>query len=168
MAMLATSPQREIKGELYRLTPSSDGVTAKSDSDVENFALRYTYAPIWIFQVPVGQEFVITPKHRFSAYIEDDEAGPAEWRGEQKVRVEVWDADLKKMAIVYAGLYVESKEMADTDKMARLDLLDAPLVLHSGDWIYICGMSWSTLYTIDVSDSFFSLEALRVRPGLYK
>ncbi len=162
----ATSVQRVITPEMLRLTPAL--ATAKSDSEVENFALRYTFAPVWIYQVPVGQEFLIKPEHRFSAYIEDDEAGAAEWSAEQKVRVEVWDPNLKRMQIVYQGLYVESKEMQDKDKMATLDLLDAPLYLPSGSWIYICGNAWSAIYTIDVSDSFFSLELLRVRPSLYK
>jgi len=163
----ATSPQRAIKGELFRLTPSTDGVTSKTDSEVENYALQYTYAPIWEYQVPVGQEFIITPEHRLGAYIEDDETSPAEWRDDQKVRVEVWDADKRKMQIVYQGMYMESKEMQDLTKMATLDLLTAPLLLKSGDWIVVAGYSWRSLYTIDVSDSFFSLEVTRVRPGLY-
>ena len=164
----AVSPQREIKGELFRLTPSTDGVTAKTDSEAENFAIRYTFAPIWTLQIPVNQEFVITPEHTFSAHIEDDEVAPAEWRDDQKVRIEVWDASLQDMKVVYKGLYVESKEPQDTGKMARLDLLKAPLLLRSGSWIYICGYCWRAIYTIDVSDSYFSLEVIRVRPGLYK
>ena len=164
----ATSPQREIKGELFRLTQLVTGITASSDSEVENYALRYSFAPIWKFQVPVGQEFVIRPDHRVSIYIEDDEASPVEWRDDQKVRVEVWDADEKVMHIVYQGMYVESKEMQDGTKMATLDLLDAPLLLKSGDWIKIAGYSWRTLYTIDVSDSRFSIEVERIRPGLFR
>jgi len=163
----ATSPQRTIKGELFRLAPSTDGVISKTDAEVENYALRYTYAPIWEYQVPVGQEFIITPEHRLGAYIEDDETSPAEWRDDQKVRVEVWDAGKRKMQIVYQGMYMESKEMQDLTKMATLDLLTAPLLLKSGDWIVISGHSWRAIYTIDVSDSFFSLEVTRVRPGLY-
>ena len=162
----ATSEQRTIAPELIRLTPAL--ATAKTDTEVENFALRYTFAPIWIYQVPVGQEFLIKPEHRVGVYIEDDEAGPAQWRDDQKIRLEVWDPDLKRMQVVYQGMYVESKEMQDKDKMANLDLLDAPLHLPSGSWIYICGHAWSVIFTIDVSDSFFSLEVLRVRPSLHK
>ena len=164
----AVSPQREIKGELFRLTSKTTGITEKTDSEVENYALRYTFAPIWEYQVPVGQEFVIKPEHRFSAYIEDDEVSPAEWRDDQKVRVEVWDTSKRRMQIVYQGMYMESKELQDTELMARLDLLDVPLLLKSGDWIVIAGYSWRSLYTIDVSDSYFNLEVERIRPGLFR
>ncbi len=163
----AASIQRNIKSELFRLTPSETGITASTDSEVENYALRYTFAPIWKYQVPVGQEFIVLPTNVFGCYIEDDEAGAAEWRDEQQVRIECWDSGLKRMVIAYAGRYVESKDMQDKDKMAKLDLLDQPLHLKSGDWIYICGYSPSTIYTIDVSDSFFSMEINRVRQALF-
>ncbi len=163
----AASIKRNIKSELFRLTPSETGITASTDSEVENYALRYTFAPIWKYQVPVGQEFIVLPTNVFGCYIEDDEAGAAEWRDEQQVRIECWDSGLKRMVIAYAGRYVESKDMQDKDKMAKLDLLDQPLHLKSGDWIYICGYSPSTIYTIDVSDSFFSMEINRVRQALF-
>ena len=163
----AASTQRTIKPELFRLTPSETGVTASTDSEVENYALRYTFAPIWKYQVPVGQEFIIEPGHWFGCYIEDDEAGAAEWRDDQKVRVECWDNGLKRMLIVYEGRYMESKDTQDKDKMANLDLLDAQLHLKAGSWIYISGYAPSTIYTIDVSDSFFSLDILRIRQALF-
>lgn len=167
----ATAPQREIKGELFRLTQETTGISEKTDAQCENYAIRYTYAPIWEYQVPVGQEFIILPTHRIGIHLEDDEASSAEWGDPQKVRVEIWDATKRRMRIAYDGLYMESKEMQDIDKMATLDLLDVPLHLASGDWIIIAGMcdnGTTAIYTIDTSDSYFSLEVLRVRPGLYR
>lgn len=165
----AVSQQREIKGELFRLTIND--ATAKTDAECENYAIRYSYAPIWTYQIPVGQEFIVQPEHHVSIYIEDDEAGAAPWGDPQSVRVVVWDADKKRMQIIYEGRYMESKEMQDIQKMATFDLLKEPLLLKSGDHIYIEGMcdnGTTAIYTIDVSDSYFSLEMLRVRPGIFK
>jgi len=158
---------REIIGEFFRLRESEDGVTSKTDAQCENFAIRYTFAPIWTYQVPIDQELVLLPEHRFGAHIEDDEAAPAEWTDNQFVRVEVWDATLRRMIIPFQARYVHSKELQDTELMARLELSE-PLRLKAGDWIYIAGYCPHALYTIDVSDSYFSLEMLRVRPSLYK
>lgn len=164
----ATSEQREIKGELWRLTTSD--ATAKTDAQCENYAIRYSFAPIWTYQVPVGQELVALPAHRIGIYIEDDEGTSAEWGDPQKVRVVAWDAEMKRMQILYEGRYMESKEMQDLDKMATFDIAE-PFRLKSGDHIYVEGMcddGTTALYTIDVSDSYFSIELLRVRAGLFK
>lgn len=173
MPQEATSQQREIKGELFRLNQNTTGITESSDATCENWAIRYSFAPIWTWQVPVGQEVVITPEHRFGVYLKDDEGSAAEWHDAQKVRVVVWDADLKRMQIIYEGRYVESKEMQDDEKMARFDLLNQPIRLDAGDWIYIEGMCDSgtaAVYTIDLDDDacYFSMEMLRVRPTLHK
>ncbi len=162
---MAVAVLRSIKSEIFYLTQAD--ATAQTDSQVENYALRYTYAPIWKYQVPVNQEFVLAPEHKLSVYIEDDESSPAEWRSTQKVRVEWWDASLKKMEIIWEGRYISCKEEQDQDKMARLDIIGGePLEVKSGDWIIIAGMSDDTLYTIDVSDSRFTLECRRFRPTL--
>jgi len=164
----ATSEQREIKGELFRLTTAD--ATASTDSYCENYAIRYSFAPIWTYQVPVGQEFILLPEHRLGIHIEDDEASSAEWGDPQKVRVVAWDANKKRMQIIYEGRYMESKEMQDIDKMATFDILE-PVHLKSGDHIQIeglCDDGTTALYTIDVSDSYFSLEMLRIRAGLFK
>jgi len=164
----AVRNEREIIGELFRLTQLSTGISAKTDAQCENYAIRYTFAPIWIWQVPVNQEIVLLPEHKFGAHIEDDESSSAVWTDIQSVRIEVKDASLKKTTIVYEGRYMQSKEMQDQDKMAHLDIMN-PVRLPAGSWIYILGYSpSSSLYTIDVSDSYFSLETLRVRPSLYK
>lgn len=161
---------KKIIGEFFRLTQAESGITASTDGECENYAIRYTFAPIWKYQVPVGQEFILLLEHKFVAYIEDDETSALEWLDTQHIRVEVWDATLKRMQIAFQGRYVESKETQDLDKMAHLDLIE-PLRLKSGDWIYILGycpnVNAGTGYTIDVSDSFFSLECLRVRPTMY-
>lgn len=164
--MVEAMATRQPIGELWRLTSEETDVTAKTDAEVTNFALRYTYAPIWLYQVPVGQELVLLPEHRFGCYIED-EGVPAEWLDTQHVRIEVWDATLRRMEIPLQLRYVQVKEMQDADKMAHLDILQ-PLWLKAGDWIYICGYSPNTVYTIDVSESFFTLELLRIRPSMYK
>lgn len=158
--------QREITGETFHLTQSTTDVTASTDSEVEDYALRYAYSPIWKYQVPVGQELILLPSHKCSIYLEDDEGGPAEWTDNQHVRVEVWDATLRRMQIVLQSRYVAVKEEQDSNKMARLELLQ-PLRLKAGDWIYFLGYSPTSIYTIDVSDSRFSLEMLRVKPSMF-
>lgn len=170
MPVDTTSPQREIKGELFRLTQQD--ATAQTDAQVENYAVRYSYAPVWKYQVPVGQEFIILPTYRLSIYLENDESPTAAaWGDPQKVRVVAWDADEKRMQVIYQGLYVGSKEEQDIELMATFDLLDKPLHLKAGDWIWIegkCDDGTTAIYTIDVSDSRFSMEILRIRPGLFK
>jgi len=158
--------QREITGELFHLTQLVTDITEKTDAQCENFAIRYTYAPIWLYQVPVGQELILLPEHRVSIYIEDDEVSPAEWANNEHVRVEVWDADLRRMQIALQCRYITAKEEQDLDKMAHLEILQ-PLRLRAGDWIYICGYCPHTIYTIDVSDSRFSLEVIRVKPSMF-
>lgn len=155
----------KVKPETFFLTSSTTDIVAKTDSQVTNFASRYTFAPIWTYTVPVGQVLVMKPEHRFSAYIED-EGVPAEWLNTQQVRIEVWDADLRKMEIVYSGLYINSKEESDTEKMARLQI-NEPVLLQEGYQIFICGMADVTVYTIDVSASRFTLELERIRPSMY-
>ena len=157
----------EIIGEKFFLTQLEAGIVASSDAECENFAIQYTYAPIWKWQVPVNWDIVLLPEHKFGVHIEDDEAAPAEWRDDQLVRVEVWDANLDRMHIVYRGRYVQSKELQDKDKMTHLTITE-PLWLKAGDWIYIMGYSPNTIYTIDVSDSYFSLETERARPTIMK
>ena len=167
--MVTLARPKEVIGELFRLTQAESGIVESTDSEVENFALRYTFAPIWKYQVPVDQELILLPDvHRFGAHIEDDEAASAEWRDDQFVRIEVWDATLRRMGIPYQARYVHSKEEQDTEKMARLELEDDPLRLKAGDWIYIMGYSPHTIYTIDVSDSRFSLEMVRVRTSMFR
>jgi len=160
--------ERDIAGELFRLTQLDSDISASSDSTCENWAIRYSFAPIWKWQVPVNQEIVLKPEHKFGAHIEDDEASSAVWTDIQFVRIEVWDAALKRCVIVYEGRFIQSKELQDRDKMAHLDIVN-PVRLPAGSWIYILGKCPnSSIYTIDVSDSYFSLETTRVRPSLYK
>lgn len=158
-------PQRGIRGEKFFLTQLDADVSAKTDAQVENFALRYTYAPIWTYQVPVGQSIILGPRDKVAIYIEDDEAAPAEWRNDQFVRIEVWDASLRRMQIALQCRYIQTKEEQDLELMGHLELI-YPLRLKGGDWLYICGYSPNTIFTIDVSDSRFSLEATRVRPSI--
>ena len=163
---VAIKDNRKIIGELFHLTQSETGISASSDTTVENYALRYAFAPIWKWQVPTTHELVLEPKHRFAAYIEDDETSALEWLDVQEVRVEVWDADLKRMWIVYEGRYMQSKEETDREKMMHVDIYD-PLHLKAGDWVYVLGkaatVTAGTGYTIDVSDSRFTLELTRIR-----
>ena len=156
-----------ITGELFRLTQNTTGVTANTDATCENYAIRYSFAPIWYYQVQTFEELVITPEHRVSIYIQDDESSSAEWGDTQHVRVVVWDATMRRMQIVYQGRYMQAKEEQDLEKMAHLQM-NEPVRLKAGDWIYIEGYCPNTIYTIDVSDSRFSLEMLRVRPTMFQ
>jgi len=161
---------RKIVSEAFWLTTAN--ATAKTDAQCENFAIRYTFAPIWTYQVPVNNILLLKSSHHFYLHLEDDESTSAEWGDPQQVRLSVWDADLRKMQIIYQGRYVASKEMQDVEKMAVLDLIPAgqELKLEEGAWIYIEGMcdnGTTALYTIDVSDSHFSIETERVKPSLF-
>ena len=152
--------------EIFRLTHLTTDITAKTDAQVENYACRYTFAPIWTYQVPINQAFVLERDEQFfGIYIEDDEVSAAEWRDDQQVRIEVWDATLQRMYIVYQGQYNQSKEEQDHTKMATYQI-EEPYHIRSGDWIYISGYCPKTIYTIDVSDSRFSLEMTRIKPSI--
>ncbi len=156
-----------IKEELFRLTQAESGITEATDAQCENYAIRYSFAPIWKWKVPVNNEIVILPSHRLSIYIENDEASPAAWADAQKVRVSVWSADLRKMSIIFQGRYMDAKELQDIDKMAHFQIPEEKSFwLKSGDWIWVEGMcdnGTAAIYTIDVSDSLFSMEMNRLR-----
>ena len=152
--------------ELFRLTQKESGIVEQADSYCENYNIRYAFADIWYYQVPENQVLVFKPEHRLSIRIEDDEAAPAEWGNTQEVRVEVWDAARRKMEILYEGLYIMSKEETDREKMAHYEI-DEPIYAPAGSWIFIRGKCSVSIYTIDVSDSRFTLECERVRPRLF-
>ena len=152
--------------ELFRLTQKESGITEQTDAYCENYNLRYAFADIWRYQVPENQVLVFKPEHRLSIRIEDDEAAPAEWGNTQEVRIEVWDTTLRKMVIIYEGLYIMSKEETDRDLMAHYEI-DQPIYAPAGSWIFIRGRASVSIYTIDVSDSRFTLECSRVRPRLF-
>lgn len=159
---------QQIIPELFRLTQTEADIVASTDAQCE-YTIRYDFATIWKYQVPVGQEFILLPEHKFVVYIEDDSTS-VEWLNTQFVQVRVLDATQKRIQIIYQGRYIESKETQDLDKMAHLDLIE-PLRLKSGDWIYVLGecptVNAGGEYTIDVSDSLFSIECLRVRSSMY-
>lgn len=155
----------KIIGELFRLTNKTTDVTANTDAYCENYNIQYAFAPIWYYQVPVGQELVFLPEHKFYAYIEDDGV-PAEWLDTQKVRVELWSSDERKMEVLLLCRYVQVKESQERDLMIHLDV-DRPMRAKAGDWIKIAGRCADTVYTIDVSVSYFTLECLRVRPSMF-
>ena len=162
----AQAVRPQIGGELFRLRQSETGVTANTDATCENYAIRYSFAPIWYYQVQTYEELVITPEHRLSIYLEDDEGSSAEWGDTQFVRVVVWDATMKRMQIIYEGRYMQAKEEQDDEKMAHFQM-NEPVRLRAGDFIYVEGKCPNTIYTIDVSDSRFSIEMLRVRPTMF-
>ena len=152
---------RKVVSELFRITATSPDITAKTDSQVENYALRYAFAPIWVYKVPQPFELVFSPgKHKFYVYIEDDEGGPAEWATRQEVQLQYWSADLRQMLAFYEGFYEEAKEQTDIDKAAHYE---RAVHARPGDQIWICGRSSVTLYTIDVSGSHFTLECDMLR-----
>jgi hypothetical protein len=154
---------REPIKELYRITQDDGDVSAQTDAQVENHALRYAdpaYAPIWKYTVPEGFELVFDPTHKFYVYIEDDELEPAEWGDRQKIQLQYWSADLKQMLDFYKDFYEQCKEPTDIDKAAHYE---RAIRAKAGDQIWICGKADVAIYTIDVSDSYFSLECDRFR-----
>ena len=165
--MTPVAAAEKIKGEAYRLHQGETGVTASTDAEVE-YTLRYDFAAIWKYQVPVNTELFIRPEDHLSMYIENDEAAPAEWRDDQFVRAAIWNPELTKMDIIHEGRYVETKETSDRNKMGHFSKIDAPYRVKPGDWIYLYGKSPFTIYTIDVSDSYFILECLRARPTMFE
>ncbi len=166
MSPVEVAAGEKIVGELFRINNKTTDMNESSDTAAEDYAIRYSFAPIWWYQVPVGQEFVFLPTHLVSVYIEDDEGGPAEWKDTQKVRVELWSTDERRLEILLRCRYEQSKETQERDLMMHLDI-DQPVRAKAGDWIKIAGQCADSIYTIDVSDSYFTLETLRVRPSMF-
>uniref|UniRef100_A0A6M3KU54 Uncharacterized protein n=1 Tax=viral metagenome TaxID=1070528 RepID=A0A6M3KU54_9ZZZZ len=159
--------EEKLKGEFYRLFQGETGISAASDAEFE-YTGQYDFAKIWSYQVPVNMELIILPDHRASVYIEDDESSSAEWADNEWVRIAVWNPDLTTMQVIHEGRYLETKETADVEKMGFYNKVSEPVRIKAGGWIYVYGKCPFTIYTIDVSDSFFMLEMLRVRPSMFE
>ena len=159
--------EEKLKGEFHRLFQGDSDVTAATDAAFENTG-RYDFAQIWKYQVPINTELIFLPEHHASVYIEDDEASPAEWADTENVRIAVWNPDLTRMEIIHEGRYMETKEVSDHDLMGYYNKVSEPIRVKAGGWIYIYGKCPITIFTIDVSDSLFILECLRVRPSMFE
>ena len=158
--------EETLKGEFYRLFQAETGIVAATDAAFE-LTGRYDFAVIWSYQVPVNTELIILPQHHASIYIEDDEASAAEWTGNQFVRIALWNPDQTIMEIIHESRYVETKEINDKTKMGFYNKVTEPKRVKPGGWIFIYGKCPYVLFTIDVSDSLFILEALRVKPTMF-
>ena len=170
----APSEQRTPKPEMFRLTNAETDIVENTDT-VAEYTVSYLYTFLWKWQVPASQEILLQPDHHFGCYLYA--RTDSEFDDEQHVRVEVWDADLRVMRIIWEGRYVECKEMQDLDKMATLDLidLDKPVNLKSGDFIWVSVMSDyvnpSNLQQDSILDCdvcYFWMEMLRIRPSMFK
>lgn len=123
------------------------------------------WADIWEYQVPSGQAHILKPGHHFSAYI-DDGAGAAEAEATAGLcRLEVVIRDQSKQGgktILGPVMYDTCKDFSDVTKMAKLNLT-SDLVVEERFYIVIRGLSDAA---IDESDSYFSLETIRVRSSI--
>lgn len=153
----------DIAKEIYRINQNDSDVTANSDAVVEAAGLAAVFSTIWTYIVPEEVNLVITRDLNLFAHIEDDEGGPAEWTDTQAVQIQYQSADLKNLQELWRGTYGQIKEQADQDSIAKYQ---NERHLKPGDRILINGKANISINTIDVSDSYFSLETIRIRQDL--
>ena len=159
-----------VKGELFRLTQATTDIVATTDAVME-LTFRYLDTVCWKYQVPPNQELVFLTEHRLSFYLEDDTAVTAvEFKDTQEVRIEVKDTTKRKTQILYDSMYVSCKEATDRDLMAHYQISE-PYRARAGDWIEVSvrhpTVNAAAAYTIDVSDCYFTMEMLRIRPTMF-
>lgn len=119
------------------------------------------WADIWEYQVPSGQAHILKSGHHISFYIDDGASEATD--GKCRLLIVIKDQSKQdEKAFFGPTLYDTCKEFNDKDKIAKLKLLN-DIVVEERFWIVIKGYSDST---IDESNSFFSLETIRVRSGI--
>lgn len=123
------------------------------------------WADIWEYQVPSGQAHILKSGHHVAFYIDDTVGAGTSEATAGKCRLEIVVKDQSKQdgrVIFGPALYDACKDFNDMDKMAKLKL-PSDLVVEERFWIVIRGISDTA---IDESDSYFSLETIRVRSGI--
>ena len=120
------------------------------------------WSDIWAYQVPTGTALVLKPAHRFSMYL-DDSGGEAS-AGVARVRIEIRDQSQGDSKVVFGpAMYESVSEFQDRDKMASLDIT-SDFAVEERMWIVV--VIYITGDAHDESDSYFKLEAARIRSGV--
>ena len=153
-------PEMEPEMERFSISQTTEGVITTPNVDLINHAIRYSFAPIWRYQVPVNTQIVFRPGDRFYLQIKDGVG--TEWSDEQEVQIIFWNAVKKELRVVFTGFYMDVKEPVDIDRMAMYQITQ-PHVVPGGGWIYLEGLAPIAPHTIDSAISHFSLETQRVR-----
>jgi hypothetical protein len=146
----------QVKEEPFRLTNTNPVI-----SEADGVALTWT--DVWTYQVPNGTALILKPNHSFAAYLEDSspaEVGDASCR----IKIEKRDSSKSDTLIVYGpALYVSSKEFQYQQKMARLKVPAAGVVVNEREYLIISVYDDATG---DSSDSYFELHIAQLRKTL--
>lgn len=122
------------------------------------------WSDMWKYQVPTGEAIILKPGHHFSIYLDtstgSSEATPA---GTPRIKIEVRDQSEQDAKGVFGPrIYASCKTFDDVTKMATLDL-QSDMSVEEKFWIVV--MVYHTTQVL-YSDSYFELEAVRVRSGI--
>ncbi len=151
--------------EKFPINQTTLGVTTTPIVDLHNHAIRFSFAPIWRFRVPVDTQVIFRPGDRFYIHIRDGAPTPVEWHGEQEVRISFLNAAQRDMKVVYQGFYMEVREANDIDRMAIYQIAELHVV-PGGGWVFIEGFAPIAPFTINSAVSHFSLDTQRIRPRI--
>lgn len=152
-----------LEPEKFPINQNTLGVSTTASSDLINHAIRYSFAPIWKFLVPVDTQVIFRPGDKFYIHVKDG-AG-VEWNDEQEIRIAFWNSVRRDFRIIYQGFYMDVKEPTDIDRMAEYQIAELHVV-HGGGWVYIEGFAPIAPFTISSDLSHFSLDTQRVRPRI--
>lgn len=126
-----------------------------------------TWGDLWVYRVPVGIGHVLMPAHTFSCYLHSLSTPAAEVEDNALVKIVMRDsASQEEKPILTETLYKTLKEFQDVNLKARLNLKE-PLKVVEEQYIVVKA---KTLKGVDVTggakESYFDLEAIRVREAL--
>ncbi len=151
--------------ERFPINQTTLGVTTTPSAALHNHNIRFSFAPVWRFQVPVDTQILFYPGDRFYIHLRDAAPTPVEWHHEQEVRIAFWNAVQREMRIIYQGFYMEVREANDVDRMAAYQITELHIV-PGGGWVHIEGLAPITPFTINSAVSHFSLDTRRIRPRI--
>lgn len=119
------------------------------------------WADIWEYQIPSGQAHILKSGHHVSFKMQD--ASGAVTDGQCRLEIVVKDQSKQDGQVIFGpAMYEACNEFNDTRLMAKLSL-PGDMVVEERFWIVIRGYSDEV---IDYSNSYFSLETIRVRSGI--
>ncbi|MBT9138566.1 MAG: hypothetical protein DDT31_01135 [Syntrophomonadaceae bacterium] len=146
--------------EKFPINQTTPGVTITPIAELHKHAIRFSFAPIWRFRVPVDTQVIFRPGDRFYLHIRD--GANVEWHGEQEVRISFLNAAQREMRVIYQSFYMEAREANNIDLMATYQIAELHVV-PGGGWVFIEGFAPITPHTINSLVSHFSLDTYRIR-----
>jgi len=155
-----------VREEIFEI---NDGTTGITEYDLAAKTADRSLQVIVEYPVPVGYSLVFRQEDTFSAYLEDNEAAPAECVAGVKADIVITDSSRQNVrSILNMCRYGDIKEFQDVDKLQHLDITPGEAVIaREGERVCIRADNPYTIVTLDTSDCYYRLTCRRIRHTLF-